>query len=197
MLPLSIANKFILLFINVVKKLDDNCLNPLKPHTNKVVCFDIQGILTLNFLITDLGLSLVDKPEHVDATFSGPLNAFMTTLFTKQRTQTGLHIKGDLECAKAFYDCAQQLDIDWEGHLAKGVGDNMAHTLVEGMKETKQWAKETFKARTEDLGVYLQDEKELLPTQGEVEAFYKEVDTLRHDVERIGAKISHLTADKK
>lgn len=199
MLPLSsLANHLVPFFIAVFKKLDPNALDPLKEHTNKVVCFDIENIITLYFLMTDDGLALIDKPEHVDATFTGPLNAFMTTLFTKKRTQTGLHIKGDLDCAKAFYDCTQQLDIDWEGHLAKGLGDNMAHMVASGFKDATQWAKSTFEARTQDLGAYLQDEKELLPTRAEVEAFYKEVDILRHDVERMSATVSHLqTAEKK
>jgi ubiquinone biosynthesis protein UbiJ len=197
MTPLSsFANTLIPLFISLIKKLDQHALDPLKAHVHKVVCFDIQNIITLYFLIEDDKLRLIDKPEHVDATFTGPLNAFMTTLFTKQRTQTGLHIKGDLDCAKAFYDCTQHLDIDWEGHLAKGLGDNMAHMVATGFKDATQWAKETFDARTQDLGAYLQDEKELLPTRLEVEAFYKEVDVLRHDVERFVATVSHLQEKK-
>lgn len=196
MVPSSVANTLLSLFVSLIKKLDEHSLNPLKAHINKVVCFEIQDIITLNLLITQEGLTLIDNPEHVDATFNGPLNAFMATLFSSKRTQSGLHIKGDLECAKAFYDCTKQLDIDWEGHLAKGLGDNMAHAVATSFKETSQWAKNTFKARIDDLGIYLQDEKELLPTREEVEAFYKEVDLIRHDVERFAATINLLSEKK-
>lgn len=189
---LSLANTVLPFFISLVKKLDENCLAPLKPHQHKVVCFDIEGIVTLHFLIEAQGLTLVEKPQHVDATFTGPLSSFMTTLLKKQRTQTGMHIKGDMDVAKAFYDCISYLDIDWENHLAKTFGDNLAHTLVNGFTKTKAWAKETLSARCDDLGAYLQDEKELAPSKAEVEAFYQEVDKLKHDVERLEATLHHL-----
>ncbi len=182
----------ITLFISVVQKLDENCLAPLIAHQDKTIGIEIEHFIPIYLQVTESGLISIDKPAHIDTIFSGNLNAFMKTLFSKQKTQTGMHIKGDMDCAKAFYDCVQQIDIDWESHLAKGVGDNMAHLIVNSIKESKNWAHETLEARTGDLGHYLQDEKELLPTRQECEAFYKEVDILRHDVERAQAILNHL-----
>lgn len=180
------------LFISVVQKLDENCLAPLKPHLGKTIGIEIEHFLPIYLQVTQQALVSIEKPAHVDTLFSGNLNAFIKTLLSKQKTHTGLHIKGDMDCAKAFYDCTQQLDIDWENHLAKGLGDNMAHLIVSSIKETQQWVTENVQARTADLGAYLQDEKELLPTRTECEAFYKEVDLLRHDVERFEASFMHL-----
>ncbi len=141
----AVAQKLLPMFISLLQKLDEDSLGPLKGHVNKTVCFDIENIMCLYLKITDNNIIVIDKPEHVDTTFTGPLSAFMSTLFGKQRTQTGLHIKGDMDCAKAFYDCTQQLDIDWENVVAKGLGDNMAHVIVSGIKETNKWMLETLR----------------------------------------------------
>ncbi|MBS0287354.1 MAG: hypothetical protein JSR17_08665 [Proteobacteria bacterium] len=193
MTPLAMmANHTIPFFIALLQKLDANCFAPLKAHTNKIVCFAIDEFAPIYLEITPTTLVLIEKAENIDTTFSGPLSAFMRILFSKQRTHTGVHIKGDTECAKALFDCFNQLNIDWEGHLAKGVGDTMAHAMMVTMQETKTWLSETYTARKDDLGVYLQDEVALLPTKGEAQAFYHEVDSLRHDVERLAAKMAIL-----
>ncbi|HRE30971.1 MAG TPA: hypothetical protein PLD88_03260, partial [Candidatus Berkiella sp.] len=132
--------------------------------------------------------------EKCDTTFSGPLNAFISMIFTKNRVQHGLHIRGDLECAKALYDTWRYLDLDFEGAIANVVGGDIARGLSEGFSQSHAWFKKTFDARTQDLGAYFQDEKKWLPTRMEIEDFFSEVDSLRLDVERLSARIDHLLA---
>lgn len=182
--------------IELIKRLDPACLNLLTPHANKVICFNIDHLPMLYFQITENDLVLLEQaPAHVDTTFAGPLSAFMSTLLNQKGSTQGLHIRGDIECAKALYDSWHHFDADWEGHLATYVGDNLAHSIAQGVRQGKVWAQETWQNRQEDLGAYLQDEIQLLPTQGEVETLFTHIDVLRHDVARFEAKL-HLLAQR-
>ncbi len=188
----SIASTLIPMFIAVLKHLDEKSLIPLKPHIGKIICFRIDHLDPLYFRIVDEGLEVQEQtPNHCDTTFSGPMNAFITMILTKKGTHSGLHIKGDIDCAKALYDCWDHLEVDWEDKLSRVVGDNMAHLIMQFVQHSKQWATQNAQARTQDMGAYLQDEINFLPTQVDVKALFQNIDILRHDVERFEAKL-HL-----
>ncbi|MBI2792709.1 MAG: SCP2 sterol-binding domain-containing protein [Gammaproteobacteria bacterium] len=199
MTPFTTLAQFALpLIIKVMQHLDEQSLQPLKAHIHKVICFHIEHMAPLYFQIVESGLQVVDeKPHHVDTTFTGPLSAFIAMIFTEKKTHTGLHVRGDLECAKALYDCWHHLDIDWEGQLANVVGDNFAHLMSQGLQTSKKWANQTWQARQDDLSAYLQDESNLLPSKTEVETFFHDVDLLRNDVERFEARLDLLLLQTK
>ncbi len=180
----------------VITHLDKEAYQHLAPFEGKIVCFQIEHFPNMYFQIHPDGLKVVSplNDEKCDTTFSGPLNAFISMIFTKNRVQQGLHIRGDLECAKALYDTWRFLDLDFEGALAKWVGGDVARGLSQGFTQSKDWIKNTATQRAQDLGVYFQDENKILPTKLEIEAFFTDVDSVRLDVERLQAKIDHLVA---
>jgi|GEM_PF-6257362 len=180
----------------VITHLDKEAYQYLGPFEGKIICFQIEHFPTLYFQIYPEGVKVVSAlpDDKCDTTFSGSLNAFISMIFTKNRVQQGLHIRGDLECAKALYDTWRHLDLDFEGALAKYVGGDLARGLSEGFTQSHDWLKKTVATRAQDLGVYFQDEKKLLPTPIEIEDFFLDVDHLRLDVERVQARIDHLLA---
>jgi len=182
--------------IALIKRLDPACWDLLKPHANKVICFNIDHLPILYFQIAENDLILLEHaPNHIDTTFAGPMSTFISMLLNQHRTVQGLHVRGDIECAKALYDSWHHFDADWEGQLATFVGDNLAHGIAQGVHQSKTWLQETWQNRQEDLGAYLQDETQLLPTQGEVGSLFNRIDVLRHDVARFEAKL-HLLAQR-
>jgi len=198
---MDLLNRFAMnllpLLNSVITHLDKEAYRFLTPFEGKTVCFQIEHFPAMYFQIHKEGLKVIPSmsDEKCDTTFSGPLNAFISMIFTKNRVQQGLHIRGDLECAKALYDTWRFLDLDFEGTLANYVGPEMARGMSEGAKKSHEWFKKTFDARTHDMGAYFQDEKKWLPTQIEVDDFFNDVDSLRLDVERLGARINHLLAN--
>jgi ubiquinone biosynthesis protein UbiJ len=125
-------------------------------------------------------------------TFSGSFSAFIGMIFSKNRLQHGLHVRGDMDCAKALYDTWRYLDLDWEGYLATFVGGDAANMLSKGFNQWKTWAKDNVDSGIENVGAYLQDETQWLPTQNEIEHFLQEIDKLRLDVDRVEARLSLL-----
>src|SRR5262249_45690095 len=146
------------LFIKMLQHLDPQIWAPLASHQQKIICFQIETLLPLYFQIMPEGLSLIPAAEQPDVTFSGPLTAFMSFVITQKLSHKELHIRGDVECAKAFYEVWQHIDIDWEGHLATIMGPSLARLFYQSLQQTKQWLKDTWQARQQDLSVFLQDE---------------------------------------
>jgi len=181
---------------NFFQQLDALPGKNLKAHTNKIICFHVNNFDPLYFKIDEQGLlkKINVTDGQINLTFSGPLSSFMNMILTKKVIPTaGLHVRGDLELAQAFYESWTGLDIDWEGKFAQVVGDNLAHALSQGFKNTSQWFKETMAARQKDVGDYLQHESKLLPTKEEVEQLFKDIDKIRHDVDRFEARLrKHL-----
>lgn len=198
MKPLHFLAKGVLPLVTaVVTKLDDEAWRFLKPHENKIVCFEITDIIVLHFQIKPHGLEIIELTDHhIDVTFKGTLNSFTAMIFSKKAVHPDLHIRGDLECAKALYDTWQYLDCDWEGAVADWTHPTFAHGLFQGLKRAQAWGKEVVEHRTQDLTAYLQSEKGLLPTQQEMNDFTQSVEKCRDDVERLAAKIQLYTRNK-
>ncbi|MFI4938559.1 MAG: SCP2 domain-containing protein [Candidatus Berkiellales bacterium] len=193
--PISLLAKGILPLINaVISRLDDEAWKLLVPHENKIVCFQIETLPPLYFQIQPGGLVVIafSKEQHVDLTFSGPFSAFIALVFTHKRMEHGLHVKGDIDCAKALYDTWRYLDLDWEGYLAQFVGGDLAHLMSKSFRQWQSWMKRVFDDRVQDLGAYLTDESNWLPTQAEVNKWIQDIDTLRLDVSRFEAKLNLL-----
>ncbi|MGE3318390.1 MAG: SCP2 domain-containing protein [Candidatus Berkiella sp.] len=198
---MDLLNRFAMhllpLLNSVITHLDKEAYRFLAPFENKTVCFQIEHFPPMYFRIHKDGLKVIPalSDEKCDTTFSGPLNAFISMIFTKNRVQQGLHIRGDLECAKALYDTWRFLDLDFEGTLANYIGGDAARGMSEGLSKGHEWFKKTFDARSQDLGAYLQDEKKWLPTKVAMEDFFNDVDSLRLEVERLSARLDHLLAN--
>lgn len=175
----------------VVTKLDEEAWRFLKPHENKIICFEIIDLKTLYFQIKPEGLESIEVSGEtlISTTFKGTLSSFIKLVYSKQGVHNDLHIKGDLECAKALYDTWQYLACDWEGALADITHPTFAHGLFSGLKQGKEWFKQTADNRAQDLSAYLQDEVHLLPTQTEVDDLFTDIEKCRDDVERLEAKI--------
>ena len=87
MKPLNFLAKGVLPLITaVVSKLDDEAWRFLKPHENKIVCFEIVDIIVLHFIIKQDGLEIIEvsPDEVVNTTFKGTLAPFIAMVFSKK-----------------------------------------------------------------------------------------------------------------
>jgi ubiquinone biosynthesis protein UbiJ len=174
-------------------ELDPAVFTPLEEHLHKTVCIHLHHFPALHFIIEKDCLKLCEHaPSHIDVTFEGSLTAFLEMIFSKKAHTKGLHIRGDMDLAKALYDTWQYFDWNFESQLAKIVGDTLAHTICQSFTQGKAYASKTYENRKLDIALYLQNEQGLLITPLETEEFFNEVSQLRDDVERFAAKINSL-----
>lgn len=101
-------------------------------------------------------------------------------------------LDGDTRLAQRFSDILAMLEIDWEEQLSKITGDVAAHQLGGFLRGFQRWARRNQRVMRDNLGEYLTEEEQLLPTAFEVAEWRGEVDHLRDDVDRLAARVVRL-----
>jgi ubiquinone biosynthesis protein UbiJ len=101
-------------------------------------------------------------------------------------------IAGDAQVLESFSEVLIHLRPDVEELLATYVGDIVAHEAARVAVAARDWARRALDALAMNSGEYLQEESRALPARHEIEAFLRDVDTLRDDVERAAARLNRL-----
>jgi len=130
-------------------------------------------------------------PETVDLTITATPSALIEMMSSK-RANKNINLAGNAELAQTIQQYLHQSDIDWEGMLADKVGDVPARTLSQGIRHASKFIKRFADNFINDSADYLVDEKQLVVTQHESDAFSQNLTTLRYDVDRLAARIQHL-----
>jgi ubiquinone biosynthesis protein UbiJ len=184
--------------INQYLSLAHNRDELLAPLSGKVVAVHLQGLgQTIYFFLSRQKMELLREfPGTPDAEIRGTLWSLAAMKFSKQRRGllTGdVTIDGNMQVAQQFNDLMDQLDIDWEEHLAKLTGDSIAHTLGNMIRQTCRWGKKTRETLTLNVSEYVQHEISCFPSRIETDDFLNDVDELRSDVDRLSLRIKQLT----
>lgn len=103
-----------------------------------------------------------------------------------------VEIRGDSACGQRFQQILEAMDIDWEEHLARLIGDLAAHQAARLARQGQQYARHSAATLRQDLGEYLTEESGLLPARIQVENFLADIDRLRMDTDRLEARVQRL-----
>ena len=103
-----------------------------------------------------------------------------------------LELDGDIHVAQHFSQLVKELDIDWEEHLSRYVGDVAAHNVWSFAKQAKSQIQQGLTQLGNMLKEGAVEEKQLLPHALEVNKFVEEVSMLRGSVGRLEARIESL-----
>lgn len=164
----------------------------------RIIAIELKGFGTrVTVIPVERGLQLFGAYDaEADCVIRGtPLALARMGMAERKETQLisgEVEIAGDNTLAQAFSAALARLDVDWEDQLARVIGDPFAHQVGNQVRAAGHWSKRTSESMTANLSEYLQEERRLLPTRYEVDAFLAQVDTLRDDVERIGARVERL-----
>lgn len=165
----------------------------------RIVAIELKGFGTRVTVIPNAhGLQLFGAYDAApDCLICGtPLGLVRMAMTERKETQLisgEVEITGDTALAQAFNAALARLEVDWEEQLARAIGDPFAHRVGTQLKAAERWRQRTSESLTANLREYLQEERRLVPTRYEVEAFLNQVDTLRDDCERVAARIERLT----
>ncbi|MDH5784348.1 MAG: SCP2 sterol-binding domain-containing protein [Chromatiales bacterium] len=184
--------------LNAALALDPKTTARLARLDGKTIAIELNGTgITLTLQPTAEGkLRLMgDYDGEVDTTLRGA--PFALLRMSTGRTGEGLfkggvEIDGDVELGTQIQRVFEQLDIDWEEHLSRLTGDIIAHQIGNTLRGLFTWGARTAEHLGRDSADYLQEEREALPVDWEVDEFIRNVDTLRSDVDRIEARIKRL-----
>ena len=103
-----------------------------------------------------------------------------------------IDVNGNLHVLMAYQKLLHQLDLDWEGLLARYVGDMPARELCRPARATQKWAKAALSSARLDITEYLQEEARLFPPREAVQDFYEDIISLKNQIERLEKRTDHL-----
>lgn len=138
---------------------------------------------------------VTDADAEAAVTIAGP-PASLAALAGQEGTRVlfdgSLQVSGDVTAARAWKRLFDTLEPDWEEALARIAGDIPAHEAGRLAAAVGAWARRARSGRAADLRAWLVNEVALLPARTAVAAWMRDVDRVRHDGDRLAARISRL-----
>jgi ubiquinone biosynthesis protein UbiJ len=184
--------------LNNYLALDPEAPEKLAAFDGKVICIDITGPnKTIYLLINDNRISAVKTyDEQADATITGSPAALLKLGVHRDSAPLffagEVEIRGDTRLGRQFKSLLADMEIDWEEHLSRFVGDIAAHRIAGLFTGLKKWGYSAADNFADDVGEYLQEESRDVVSGAEMGMFYQQVDKLRDDTERLKARIDRL-----
>lgn len=186
----SIVNRALQCDVDALRK-----IKSIQHHVIQIECVDWNMIF---YIIPD------DRGLQFHALYSGNTNTLIQgklsdflALFVKGATTASLFqhpvtITGNTHTIEVLRDAFKNIDIDWEARLSHFVGDVAAHKICRHLKKAKNTAAQSVDTLTEQTKEFIFCEAKNLISQKHANRFYEDVQILRHDVERMEARINRL-----
>ncbi len=180
--------------------LDPEAPEKLTAFDGKIICIDIKGLnKSLYLLINGSKISMVNQHDaEPDATIIGSPAALFKLGVHRDSAPLffagEVEIRGDTRLGRQFKSLLADMEIDWEEHLSRLIGDIAAHRVAGLFNTLKEWSESVAGNFTDDVGEYLQEESRDVVSGAEMGMFYQQVDKLRDDTERLKARIDRLSA---
>jgi ubiquinone biosynthesis protein UbiJ len=184
--------------LNNYLALDPEAPEKLTAFDGRVIAIDITGPnKTIYLLINGSRISAVKTYDREpDATITGSPAALFKLGAHRDSAPLffagEVEIRGDTRLGRQFKSLLAEMEIDWEEHLSRFVGDIAAHRIAGLFNDLRKWSKSAADNFADDVGEYLQEESRDVVSGAEMEMFYQQVDKLRDDTERLKARIDRL-----
>lgn len=183
--------------INRALKTDPDAFAKILSLKNQVIKIHCNDWNMKFFMIVDSSGLQFDKKYSgkINTVVTGTLNNFLHIFIKGADTKTlfnyPIDIEGNLHNIEVLRDAFKNLDIDFEEKLSHYLGDAIAHKLCFYLKTAKKTMEKSAKNITNQTKEYIHYEARNLVSKKQMEKFYKGVEKLRDDVERMEAKIKN------
>jgi len=189
--------------MNRALALDDGMPLKIQALDNKVLEIIIKP-LHVNFFIcfTQSEVHLHESYEgQADAIIeSSPLGLIRLSLLPASKVRSlfndKIKISGDVEFGQNVKKLFDEIDIDWEGHLAQFTGDVIAYQMGSLFRQGRAFKRHARESLRLNVTEYLQEELRAFPPREEINDFFSDIDALSLSVERLSARVNQLLASK-
>ncbi|KTC92140.1 ubiquinone biosynthesis accessory factor UbiJ [Legionella cincinnatiensis] len=185
--------------INKAAQLDEGMPAKLQALDNKCLEMVISPLNVNFFILFQKGeIILLDHYEKEADTVihSSPLGLIRLSLLPASKARSlfndKIRITGDTELGQHIKKLFDEMDIDWEGHLAHFTGDVVAHQIGSLFRKGLKFKKQFDESIRQNMTEYLQEELRIVPSKYELEDFFAEIDELSLSVERLQAHVNQL-----
>ena len=168
----------------------------LKGKTVRIEATGLGWRVDCESLGTSLRLSKSTPADRVpDAEIAGglPSLAQLAGPHPEEIIQRGaVTIRGDAEVAQRFRDLAMLLKPDVEEELSKIIGDTPAHQAFRLVSAAAGFGRRAVRTGVRNVAEYLAHERGDLVPRAEAEDFYRGVERLRADLDRLDARARQI-----
>lgn len=185
--------------INQAMNFDEHLPEKLRTLHGKVLKMIIMPLNVSFFIQFDEDkMLLLDRYDNQPDTIihSNPIGLIRLSLLPASKARSlfndKVHMSGDIELGQKVKKLFDEMDIDWEGHLAHFTGDVVAHQIGSLVRKGIEFKRQLSQSMRHNVTEYLQEELRLFPARNELEDFYDDVDELSMNVERAQAHVNQL-----
>lgn len=134
---------------------------------------------------------------HADTVIhSNPIGLIRLSLLPASKARSlfndKIRMSGDIEFGQRVKKIFDEIDIDWEGHLAYFTGDVVAHQIGSMVRKGLSFKSQLNESMRQNMTEYLQEELRVVPSKAELDDFFSDVDELSLSVERLQAQLNQL-----
>jgi ubiquinone biosynthesis accessory factor UbiJ len=155
----------------------------------------LAGSLRSDGTTLHFAMGAMRASDIADATITGSALSLAGLMSERQREliRTGaVQISGDGEIAARFSELAILLKPDVEHELAGVFGRMPAHLLMSGVRSLFARGRALVDSQLHTAADYLAHERQALVPKAEAEHFFKQVDSLREQVDRVDARLAQM-----
>lgn len=188
--------------INQALSLDEHMPEKLLKLQDKVLEMNVMPLGVRFFIQCHNGaIQLLDEYDgHADTIIhSNPIGLIRLSLLPASKARSlfndKIRMSGDVELGQQVKKLFDEMDIDWEGHLAHFTGDVIAHQIGSFLRKGISFKKQVNDSMKQNITEYLQEELRVLPSKNELDDFFNDVDELAMNTERLQAHINQLAGD--
>jgi ubiquinone biosynthesis protein UbiJ len=185
--------------LNKYLALDPESATRLRELNGKLVALELLPLkVTFYLRFTDGRASVALVSDDVpETTIKGtPLRLLLLALVPHADRQRffadDVVMQGNPLIGQQVIELFDQLEIDWEEYAAKIVGDVPAHHAGNIVRNAKAFLSKTGMTLTRNLNEYLHEEINVFPPTEALQDFFREVDVLRMDADRLQARVARL-----
>lgn len=163
----------------------------LKGKTVRVEAEGLGWRLDCESLGSSLRLTRAEPQRTPDAEISGSLMSLAALAGPRPEEviQRGaVRIRGDAELAQKFRELAMLLRPDVEEELSRLIGDTPAHQALRLARAVTGFGRRAVDTGVRNVAEYLAHERGDLVPRAEAEDFYRAVERLREDLDRLDAR---------
>lgn len=185
--------------INQAMSLDEQMPVKLQALNEKVLEMIITPLNVNFFILFKEGqIILLDSYDNQADTIihSSPIGLIRLSLLPTSQARSlfndKVRMSGDIELGQKVKKVFDEIDIDWEGHLAHFTGDVVAHQIGVLIRQGMEFKNQLSQSMRINVTEFLQEELRIIPSRNELEDFFNDVDELSLNLERLQARINQL-----
>lgn len=178
--------------INRLLRANTWALDKLRDHAGKTALLTCPPF-ALRVTVTDTGeLAPAVSDAVPDAAIAMTPGLLLRAATRDEAAWNAAEVRGDIEFAGAIDYVRRHAQWDYEEDLSRLFGDIAAHRLATAARELNRWARGTALNVGHAVAEYATYERPIVTSAHAIEAFNREVDTLRDDVARLEKRLELL-----